>query len=97
MFVLLTAEVGDYDPEDHPPGYVAEFKMLPKQNAKMEEKIAELHQTLVYVILTNLTVCTFMNCSCSHKLMWLLYMYIYMYLIYTVKLLNCFSQLSLKK
>ncbi|XP_064610207.1 FERM domain-containing protein 5-like isoform X2 [Liolophura sinensis] len=44
---IIQSEVGDYDPEDHPPGYVAEFKMLPKQNGKMEEKIAELHQTLV--------------------------------------------------
>jgi hypothetical protein len=42
----LTAEVGDYDPEDHPPGYVSEFKMLPKQNAKMEDEIMEIHKTL---------------------------------------------------
>lgn len=40
------AEVGDYDPEDHPPGYVAQFKMLPKQTAKQEDKIAEIHKSL---------------------------------------------------
>ena len=41
---MFTAEVGDYDEQDHPPGYVSEFKMLPKQNAKMEEEIAKLHK-----------------------------------------------------
>ena len=45
--ICLTAEVGDYDPVDHPPNYVAEFKMLPKQTQKHEEKIAELHKGLV--------------------------------------------------
>ncbi|XP_061172921.1 FERM domain-containing protein 5-like isoform X2 [Saccostrea echinata] len=43
---IIQSEVGDYDPEDHPPGYVSEFKMLPKQNAKMEEEIMEIHKTL---------------------------------------------------
>ena len=42
----FTAEVGDYDLEDHPPGYVAQFKMLPKQTAKQEEKIAEIHKSM---------------------------------------------------
>ncbi|CAH1796465.1 unnamed protein product [Owenia fusiformis] len=41
---ILQSEVGDYDPEDHPPEYVSEFKMLPKQTEKMEEKIAEIHK-----------------------------------------------------
>ncbi|XP_062580054.1 FERM domain-containing protein 5-like isoform X2 [Saccostrea cucullata] len=43
---IIQSEVGDYHPEDHPPGYVSEFKMLPKQNAKMEEEIMEIHKTL---------------------------------------------------
>lgn len=43
---IIQSEVGDYDPEDHAPGYVTEFKMLPKQTAKQEEKIAELHKSL---------------------------------------------------
>ena len=46
MHMELTAEVGDYDPQDHPPGYVAQFKMLPKQTTKQEEKIADIHKTL---------------------------------------------------
>ena len=46
---MISAEVGDYDAEDHQPGYSAQFKMLPKQTNKHEEKIEELHKTLVYV------------------------------------------------
>ncbi|KAI0207138.1 FERM domain-containing protein 5 [Lamellibrachia satsuma] len=43
---IVQSELGDYDPQDHLPGYVSQFKMLPKQTQKQEEKIAEIHQTL---------------------------------------------------
>ncbi|XP_046350854.2 FERM domain-containing protein 5-like isoform X15 [Haliotis rufescens] len=43
---IVQSEVGDYDPQDHPPGYITAFKMLPKQNSKMEDQIQELHKTL---------------------------------------------------
>ena len=43
---IVQSEVGDYDPQDHPQGYVTEFKMLPKQNSRQEELIMELHKTL---------------------------------------------------
>ncbi|GAB1605989.1 FERM domain-containing protein 5-like isoform X10 [Argonauta hians] len=43
---IIQSELGDYDEQDHPPGYVSQFKMLPKQNLRMEEQIAELHKTL---------------------------------------------------
>ena len=46
LCVTMAAEVGDYDPQDHPPGYVSQFKMLPKQTQKQEEKIAEIHKGL---------------------------------------------------
>lgn len=49
-FIFLnTAELGDYDPDEHPPNYVSEFKLLLKQTQRIEEKIAEIHQTLRYV------------------------------------------------
>ncbi|XP_053405302.1 FERM domain-containing protein 5-like isoform X6 [Mercenaria mercenaria] len=44
---IIQSEVGDYDPQDHPPGYVAEFKMLPGQNIQQEQQIHDLHKTLV--------------------------------------------------
>lgn len=43
---IVQSEVGDYDPQDHPQGYVTEFKMLPKQNSRQEEQIMEIHKTL---------------------------------------------------
>ncbi|XP_064619239.1 FERM domain-containing protein 5-like isoform X17 [Lineus longissimus] len=43
---IIQSEVGDYDPVDHPPGYVGNFNMLPKQTPKMEDRIAEIHKTL---------------------------------------------------
>jgi hypothetical protein len=46
IHIFFSAEVGDYDPVDHPPGYVGDFNMLPKQTPKMEERIAEIHKTL---------------------------------------------------
>ena len=43
---MVTAEVGDFEPDEHQQGYVSQFKMLPKQTSKQEEKIEELHKTL---------------------------------------------------
>ena len=41
-----TGELGDYDPHKHEPGYVAEFRIVPKQNRDLEDRIAVLHQDL---------------------------------------------------
>ncbi|XP_022253691.1 FERM domain-containing protein 3-like, partial [Limulus polyphemus] len=38
-------ELGDYDPDEHFGNYVADFKLLLKQTTRIEEKIAEIHQT----------------------------------------------------
>ncbi|XP_025077363.1 FERM domain-containing protein 3-like isoform X5 [Pomacea canaliculata] len=43
---IVQSEVGDYDPQDHQPGYISEFKMLPKQTPKLEERVMELHKSL---------------------------------------------------
>ncbi|CAE1230013.1 FERM domain-containing protein 3,Band 4.1-like protein 1,Band 4.1-like protein 2,FERM domain-containing protein 5, partial [Acanthosepion pharaonis] len=43
---IIQSELGDYDIQDHPPGYVSQFKMLPKQTPKIEEQITEIHKTL---------------------------------------------------
>ena len=50
MFYLNAAEMDDFDPQQNQPGYVSEFKMLPKRTSKQEERIAEIHQTLAYDI-----------------------------------------------
>ncbi|BFZ01911.1 hypothetical protein BsWGS_04950 [Bradybaena similaris] len=43
---IIQSEVGDYDPQDHPIGYVSSFRMLPKQTPRLEEKITEAHKAL---------------------------------------------------
>lgn len=42
--VIFSAVIGDYDAEPRSPGYVSEYKLLPKQTAKLEEKVAEEHK-----------------------------------------------------
>ncbi|KHN76676.1 FERM domain-containing protein 5 [Toxocara canis] len=42
--LILQSVIGDYDAEPRSPGYVSEYKLLLKQTAKIEEKIAEAHK-----------------------------------------------------
>ncbi|XP_039401674.1 FERM domain-containing protein 3 isoform X3 [Mauremys reevesii] len=41
---IVQAELGDYDPDEHPDNYISDFKIFPKQSQKLERKIAEIHQ-----------------------------------------------------
>lgn len=47
FYLVFTAELGDYDPRRHSPGYVSEFRFLSNQTVDLETRIAELHKTLV--------------------------------------------------
>ncbi|XP_078252327.1 FERM domain-containing protein 3 isoform X2 [Rhinoraja longicauda] len=40
----LQAELGDYEPNEHPDGYVSEIKLFPKQTQKLERKMVEIHK-----------------------------------------------------
>jgi len=40
----ITAELGDYDPEEHVGNYISEFKLLLNQNSKIEAHVMEIHQ-----------------------------------------------------
>lgn len=42
--LILQSVLGDYNPHEHPPGYVSQYKLLLKQYDRLEDKIAELHQ-----------------------------------------------------
>lgn len=44
MWLLSSAELGDYDPEEHPSDYIRDFKLFPKQPLKLERKIIETHK-----------------------------------------------------
>ncbi|XP_045051109.2 FERM domain-containing protein 3 isoform X5 [Desmodus rotundus] len=41
---IVQAELGDYDPDEHPENYISEFEIFPKQSQKLERKIAEIHK-----------------------------------------------------
>ncbi|XP_052459562.1 FERM domain-containing protein 3 [Carassius gibelio] len=41
---IVQAELGDYDPEEHPADYISDFKLFPKQSLKLENKIMEIHR-----------------------------------------------------
>ncbi|KAL1501540.1 hypothetical protein ABEB36_006843 [Hypothenemus hampei] len=42
---LAQSELGDYDSETMPRGYLSEFKIAPNQNQDLEDKVCELHKT----------------------------------------------------
>uniref|UniRef100_A0A4W4F1K1 FERM domain-containing protein n=1 Tax=Electrophorus electricus TaxID=8005 RepID=A0A4W4F1K1_ELEEL len=41
----VQAELGDYDPDEHSPDYVSEFRFAPNQTRELEERVMELHRT----------------------------------------------------
>ncbi|XP_057354538.1 FERM domain-containing protein 3 isoform X4 [Manis pentadactyla] len=41
---IVQAELGNYDPDEHPENYISEFEIFPKQSQKLERKMAEIHQ-----------------------------------------------------
>uniref|UniRef100_A0A8C6UCJ3 Si:dkey-178k16.1 n=1 Tax=Neogobius melanostomus TaxID=47308 RepID=A0A8C6UCJ3_9GOBI len=40
----VQAEIGDYDPEEHGPDYVNDFRFAPAQTRELEERVMELHR-----------------------------------------------------
>ncbi|XP_077377061.1 FERM domain-containing protein 3 isoform X1 [Festucalex cinctus] len=42
---IVQAELGDYDPEEHPSDYIRDFRLFPKQSLKLERKIMDIHKT----------------------------------------------------
>lgn len=43
--LLILADLGDYNPEEHEGNYASDLRLLLKQTPQIEEKIMELHQT----------------------------------------------------
>lgn len=47
LYIYFTlAELGDYDPNVHIGNYVAEYELVARQSAELEEKVMEYHQEL---------------------------------------------------
>ncbi|KAM8960985.1 FERM domain-containing protein 3 isoform 2-T2 [Pelodytes ibericus] len=42
---IVQAEIGDYDPDEHPDNYLCDFKIFPKQSQKLERKIMDIHKS----------------------------------------------------
>ena len=45
----FSAELGDYDEEEHTPELVSEFRFIPEQSEEFEEDIVEKFKSLKYV------------------------------------------------
>ena len=41
---VFTAELGDYDPQDHSDGYLSNMKFVPFQNSEFIEEVQHLHK-----------------------------------------------------
>ncbi|XP_065142329.1 band 4.1-like protein 1 isoform X3 [Paramisgurnus dabryanus] len=41
----VQAELGDYDPDEHGPEYISDFRFAPSQTRELEERVMELHRT----------------------------------------------------
>ena len=42
--VSSAAELGDYDPQDHPDGYISNMKFVPFQNTEFIEEVQHQHK-----------------------------------------------------
>ncbi|XP_066507057.1 band 4.1-like protein 4 [Hoplias malabaricus] len=45
--LAIQAELGDYDPYKHMPGYVSEYRFVPDQKEDLEDAIEQIHKTLM--------------------------------------------------
>ncbi|XP_075059172.1 band 4.1-like protein 2 isoform X8 [Mixophyes fleayi] len=43
--LMLQAELGDYDADEHSTDYISDFQFAPNQTKELEEKVVELHKT----------------------------------------------------
>lgn len=42
--MIILAELGDYQPDEHAANYLSNLKLVPGQNEDLERKISELHK-----------------------------------------------------
>ena len=44
--IFISADIGNYDPGKHQPGYVSEFRFMASQTEDMEARVEEAHKRL---------------------------------------------------
>lgn len=50
IFILFSAELGDYQIDEHGPNYLSGMQLIPGMNEDMERKISELHKLHKYIL-----------------------------------------------
>jgi hypothetical protein len=50
VWFSISAELGDYHPDEHKPGYLSGLSLVPGQTEEMELKIEELHKLHKWVL-----------------------------------------------
>ena len=40
----ISAELGDFNPDEHRDGYLSEFRFVPNQNEDFEKEVAQHHK-----------------------------------------------------
>jgi len=48
FFCAYSAEIGDYNLQEHTTGYLSKLRILPNQSSEIEKQISELHQLHKY-------------------------------------------------
>ena len=49
MKIFVTAELGDFNPDEHRDGYLSEFRFVPAQDEEFEKEVAKHHQSHRFV------------------------------------------------
>ena len=44
--IIVSAELGDYDPKQHPPGYVSDFRFISAQTEEFEADVEGAHASM---------------------------------------------------
>ena len=55
IFFIISAELGDYDDNQHSPGYVSEFRFVAAQSEEMENDVEYAHASMAGMGITPAT------------------------------------------
>lgn len=49
--ICVTAELGDFNPDEHKDDYLAEYRFIPSQTEEFEKEVVKNHQSHRYAII----------------------------------------------
>ena len=50
LIIYLLAELGDFNSEEHVPGYLSVFRFIPKQTEEFEREVGDLHRQHRFIL-----------------------------------------------